>query len=445
MRLSGRPPFWLVGLFASSAASASESASAAEGAGLAPVLIILATVVIAYLVAHFFVDWVQRRFLVVSGLEYMLLGALLGREVVTDIHVFDDVTTLAPVIAFAAGWVGLLYGMQLRPGPSTDVVDRSVRLGIGDAVGTAVGVAVSAWLLFESGVLGVPVTGSEAEVGAAALGCAAAAGSTSAVDLLRARYPGLMTNLLDLLGRAAKIGDVLAIVGFGLIFCAFHQGVARVGTPNFSEWLFITLILGGALGVLFWGFLDDELDENTRFLALAGIIIFASGAAFFLNLSALMVNLVLGFVIVNTRHGEDVYSTLVGTMKPIRLILLVFAGALWTPVDPVPAFALAGGYIALRLVWKVVSSWITSLGTPLRTDIFRGLFAQGNVALAMAISLQIVYEGVLIDLVYTAILISIAVHEFLAPRLLKGFLVDAGELRQDVEPASRVSKAAGGG
>jgi len=426
-------------------ATAGGASHGSDGPGLAPVLIILATVVFAYLIAHFFVDWMQRRFLVVSGLEYMLLGALLGREVVTDIHVFDDVTTLAPVIAFAAGWVGLLCGMQLQRGSASEVSDRSIRLGTMDAVGTAVGVTVVAWLLFESGLLGVTVVGYEAKVAAVAMGCAAAAGSTSAVDLMRARYPALMTNLLDLLGRAAKIGDVLAILGFGLMFCAFHEGAVRGGTPGPSEWLLITLALGVALGGVFWGYLDDELDENTRFLALSGIIIFASGAAFFLNLSALMVNLVLGAVIVKSPHGEDVYGTLVGTMKPIRLILLVFAGALWKPVDPLLALTLASGYIGLRLVFKVVSGWVTSVGTPLRSDIFRGLFAQGNVALAMAISLQLVYEGELIDLVYTAILISIAVHEFLAPRLLKGFLVDAGELRQDVEPVSNTSAPAGGG
>jgi hypothetical protein len=442
--MRGRGFLGLIGLLICGSSWASGDVHGAEHTGVAPVLIILATVVLAYLIAHVFVDWIQRRFMVVSGLEYMLLGALLGPNVVTDIHVFDDLKTLAPVIAFAAGWVGLLYGMQLQHGPE-GAADRSVRLGIADALGTGVAVTVAAWALFASDVLGVPTSGSDIYVAAAAMGCAAAAGSTSAVDLLRSRYPALRTNLLDVLGRTAQVGDVLAIVGFGLIFCVFHEGTVRVGTPVPSEWLIITLIVGLALGALFWGFLDDELDDNTRFLALSGIIIFASGAAFFLNLSALMVNLLLGFVIVRSRHGDDIYSTLVGTMKPIRLILLVFAGALWNPVDPVLALSLAVAYIVLRLVSKVICSWAASLGTPLRSDVFRGLFAQGNVALAMALSMQIVYDGPLIDLAYTAILISIAVHEFLAPRLLKGFLVDAGVLRQDVEPGSRSTSVSAGG
>jgi len=418
----------------------------ADDAGLGGVLVILGMVGVAYLIAHFFVDWVQNRFLVVSGLEYVLLGALLGPAVLVEVNVFKDLTALAPIIAFAAGWVGLLYGMQFERTSLMAVSDRSIRLGVADALGTAITVTTGAWFLFESGLLGVPFSGNEAKVAAAAMGCAAAAGSTSAVDLLRLRYPGLETNLLDLLGRSAKTGDVIAIIAFGLIFCFFHEGTVRLGqVPDETDWLVTTVVLGGVLGILFTAFLGGESDENTRFLALTGIIIFASGAAFFLNLSALLLNLILGAFIVNGRSGEGVYNTLIGTMRPIRLILLVFAGALWTPVDPTLAVILAAAYILVRLVSKMVSDWAASLGNPLRSDIFRGLMAQGDVAIAMAISFQIVYDGELIDLAYTAILISIVIHEFIAPRILKGLLVDAGELRQDVEPVHPQSEAAAGG
>lgn len=399
------------------------------------VLLLLFMVGIAYLVAHFAVDYVQRRLLVGTGLEYVLLGLLLGPHVVTQIHVLDDLSGMAPIIAFAAGWVGLLYGMELDLSTLLTIPDRSVRLAFTDVL-TTVGVVGggSAWAL-QAGLPGWPsLSPSEIWLAAGALAAAAAASSSSAVDLVSSRYPDLESRLVPLLRRTARLEDLLAIAVFGTLFCIFHQGMTRTATqPSFSDWILLTVGLGLVLGFLFSAFLGEE-EENThqRFLAMVGILVFASGAAFFLNLSALLVNLLLGVVIVNTRHGKGVFQVLVGTQTPVRLILLVFAGALWAPVSVGPAVSLSVGFVALRFSAKVLSCWLAALGTTLRNDLFRGLLAQGDVAIAMAISLSLVYDGPAVDLAFTAIVASTVLYELIAPRLLKGLLVDAGELRQDV-------------
>ena len=41
-------------------------------------LAVLVAAAFAWLIAHFVADWIQERFLVTSGSEYMLLGVLLG-------------------------------------------------------------------------------------------------------------------------------------------------------------------------------------------------------------------------------------------------------------------------------------------------------------------------------------------------------------------------------
>ena len=55
--------------------------------------------------AHNVAERLQRRFLIVSGAEYLLLGVLLG-PVFLNIEAFRG-TGLFPVIALAAGWVAL--------------------------------------------------------------------------------------------------------------------------------------------------------------------------------------------------------------------------------------------------------------------------------------------------------------------------------------------------
>jgi len=390
----------------------------------------------AYLLTHFVIDQLERRFLFTTGLEFVVLGVLLG-PLVPEIRAFDDLTPIAPVIALAAGWVGLLYGMELDLARLVRTRDHAMRLGIVDAVGTGVAVGLAARLLFASGLLG-DIPDDQAWLASGLLGCASASGGDSAIELLGRRYQS--GPQLDLLGRSARLGDLVSIFAFGTVFCVFHTGATATSEPpNPSDWFLITVGIGIALGALFSVFLDRQGTENERFVALVGIITFASGAAFFLNLSVLLVNLVLGVVLVNTHQsGDGIRDTLAGTSRPISLLLLVFAGALWRPVPLLPAILATAGIIGVRVAGKSLACWLASLGTPLRPDLARGLLAQGDVAVAMALSFRLVYEGPAVDLAYTAVLASAVIKEFIAPRFLKGLLIDAGEVREEV-------RAVGGG
>ncbi len=402
---------------------------------LSDVLVLVVIVSLAYLIAHFAVEVIERRFQVISGLEYVFLGALLGPAIAPGIHVLDNLTAMAPVIGFAAGWVGLLYGMEVGPKNIAAIQSGAIRLALVDGAITGSGVFGAAYLFFKSGWLVDTPAEPDALVAAAVLGCTAAAGSSSAVDLLRARYEHLQTGLVELIGRTARLGDMLAILVFGLVFCFVRVDAGTaVFTPDAADWLIASIVLGVGLGLLFTVFLGDTVDEHQRFLAMVGIMMFASGAAFVLNLSALLVNLLLGLIIVRTKHGEGVYDSLERSRAPVRLMLLLFAGAMWEPVDWYAGLALTFGVIGVRSVTKALASWLATVGTPLRSDVARGLIGQGDVAIAMAISFKIVYSGPAVDLAYTAIIAAAVCHEFVGPRLLKGLLVDAGELQQDMEP-----------
>ena len=384
----------------------------------------------AYLLTHFVVERLQRRLLFRSGFEYVLLGIVLGPTVVEQVHPFSDLTALGPVFAFVAGWVGLLYGLELKR-DEFDSVGRSLRLALTDGVVTGSLVTVAAWAFLRSGLAMDVVPEREAWLCGGALGCAAAAGSSSAVDLLASRYADAETLLLPMLRRTAKLGDALAIIVFGVLFAIFHPDGGSPAAPG--DWMWWTVGLGLSLGLLFFFFIGRDEGENNVFLAMVGILMFASGAAFFLKISALAVNLVLGAVLAQAAAvGPRIAHQLSRTERPVSLMLLLFAGALWVPVEPLPAVVLTLGFVGLRLVSKVLAVFLATVGTPLRGDLFRGMLAQGDAAVAMAVSMQLFYDGDAVDLAYTAILAGVVVHELVSPRLLRGLLVDAGELRQDV-------------
>lgn len=427
------------------------AAEHASGGGNPLGLIVI--VAVAYLLTHLFVNRLQRRFLFISGLEYLVLGVLLGPAVVNTMAVFDNLGRLAPIIAFAAGWIALLYGMEFK---MRDLIDQarglSTRLALVDVTGTGTLVGLAAYAFFTSGLLMEPIGFIEAAAAASMLACAAAAGSSSAVDLVAETYPDLPSRLLPLLRQSSRLGDMLAILGLGIVFCVFawvpvevvshvaqaageHGEVAvvhhTVFTSNPSAWVLGTMGLGLGLGAVFGVFLGEESNDNNRFLAMFGITVFAAGASFFMNVSALTVNMLLGAWLVNTKDGPMVAETLETSLKPVTLVLLVFAGAMWQPVDPLAGLVCAVGYIAVRALAKVTSLYLASLGTPIPRDISRGLLAQGDVAVAIAVSFRLAYGGPAADLAYTAVLVSVMVHQLATPRLVKKLLIDAGELDSD--------------
>lgn len=404
---------------------------------LGTVVLLVLVVGVAYVLAHNVVERLQRRFLIVSGAEYLLLGVLLG-PVFLKIDAFEDMTGLLPVIALAAGWVGLLRGTDFDFASLQKLDPATWRIVFLHHLLPGIAVGVSAYyffiqpgLVYAKWELGADETRT-AMLSAAALACFAAADSAEPFDLLSRRYE-ISGRLSPLLRNGTRLGDIMVILAFGLIFCVFHQSAPGAKEYSASLWAWVTFLLGGALGFLFSLFLAGDESDNSRFLALVGIIAFASGGAYFLELSPLAVNLSMGFVLVNfARGGHLLHSTLESTERPMAIVLLIFAGALWTPTDWKLTLLALGAFLVLRTSAKWLASAIAAWGTSLRTDLFRGLLAHGDVTLAMAVSFRLVYKGGAADIAYSVVLGSIIVNDLLAPRLLRGLLADQGEIQREL-------------
>jgi len=367
----------------------------------------------------------------VSGAEYLLLGFLLG-PAFPAIHALDNVTGLLPIIALAAGWVGLLRGtdfdfaslQKLDPATWRVVFLHHLLPGVAVGVGSYYFFTQSGWVI---------TSPRDAALSASALACFAAADSAEPFDLLARRYE-ISGRLAPLLRNGTRLGDIAVILAFGLIFCVFHENAPEAQDYSPALWAWVTVLLGGALGVLFSLFLAGDESDNSRFLALVGIIAFASGGAYFLELSPLAVNLFMGFVLVNfARGGQLLHTTLESTERPMAIVLLIFAGALWEPTELVPTLLALGGFLVLRTGAKWLASVIAGWGTSLRKDLFRGLLAHGDVTLAMAVSFRLVYDGDAAKIAYSVVLGSVILNDLMAPRLLRGLLVDEGEIQRELK------------
>ena len=201
----------------------------------------------------------------------------------------------------------------------------------------------------------------EAAVLAVTLAAVATLSSPIAVDAVvdRVRVRSRVPPVLQL---TARIDALIAVVAFGLVLAIFHQGDVAPGVrpPTATEWSVINLAVGVASGVLFHLFLGPRghLDEGRLFVALAGAIVVASGASYYLNLSPIFTNLVLGFILVNSGSAHrDVTRLLLATERPVYLALLLFAGAAWSP-GSVDLLFIAPLFVIIRVAARFLGGWM---------------------------------------------------------------------------------------
>ncbi len=413
------------------------------------VLTLIALTATAWVIAHVILGRIQRRWAITTGGEYLLIGVLVGPAspwlTLIDATVLSD---LAPLMALAIGWVGLFYGtrVDLRKGLQNreGAWDfRPFQLATMESTFSFLLVAAVSWVALTR--LSLPGTEGLSQSGvllaSAVLGVVASVGSTQVLEVVKDRFQarGATTDLLE---GSHRFEEPIAVAAFGLIFCIFNpSNPVLTREPVALEWLAISVGIGAALGVLFRVFLANETDSDKVFLALVGIIVFASGVAYYLHLSPLLVNLVLGLVLVNVAPPEiaaNIRQVLMRTRRPMHLMLLIFAGLLWTPVSW-PVWACAAFYLGLRVTGKRIGGALAStlMGPGVRRDLGRGLLGHGELAVAMALNFRLVPAWPLGDLVFTTLLVSVVFSELWAIRSLRQLLIDTGDIRDETRQRGR--------
>ena len=410
-------------LSASAFASAEHAPSVDSDQSMSVVLSLIIMVGLAYLLAHYVVEYLQKRWLFVSGAEYMLLGVGL---VLTG--VLPEIYRYTTAVVFAIGWAGMDFGLLtsvrnsfLNPGYET-------RLAIVDAISTIIICSFGAGALFFLLSNGLSYHWDCAVT----IGCIASTSSRGAIDVVKQRFPNIQTRILPTLNSASVLSSAIAVLAFTAAACVFHTDATGALEATPSTWGWITIGIGVGLGILFAAFLAGESNENSKFLAVTGIICFAAGGAYYLELSIVGVMALLGIVLSGTSHREELSGVMKDARRPVTILLLAFAGLFWVQTDLFLVIIGSISFFTLRLLGKIVGSWLSSRGTALRSDLFRGTMAQGPLAIAMALSMRLMFEGEFIDISYDVLLIVIGVNELLSARMLRGLLVDAGEIREDV-------------
>jgi hypothetical protein len=382
----------------------------------------LAVVTVGYILAYLVFDRLRDRFGYVGGAEYVIIGFLLGPRV-SGLLGAEQVQDLTPIVSLALGWLGMRLGTYFRLAGMATIRSTHLRIAFTEAI-TTFGTALAALLGLFHYVSGY--AWAEAAVQAATLAAVATLSSTAAIDALSQR--GRASPLIPVLQLTVRIDALVGVAAFGLLLAVFHQGQVslKVRPPTATEWAVINLAVGVCSGVLFHLFLgprgkaDDPAESSRLFVALAGAIVVASGASYYLNLSPVFTNLVLGFILANSGSAHrDVTRLLLNTERPVYLALLIFAGAAWSPSSPELLF-IAPLFVLIRLGARLMGGWVAgglAAAPELRApSLGRGLLAQGGIAVALAVNYTQVRPDLNADLILTATLVSVLLFDIVAGR-----------------------------
>ena len=404
-------------------------------------LVLILVVALAYLATHLAFDWIARRFLIVSGAEYLLLGILLGPQVSGVLSV-EAVESFAPLTTLALGWIGAIVGVQFAIPALVQIRSTTYKLALLQSLLTVAFVAglevlALAWLFDVPYAVSLPP--------GLALGAIATASSPSAIAVASRRL-GRRGPVVRLLQVATSIDSFVAVLVLGLLLCLVHPaspGLDRQLTA--TEWAVVSIGIGAVGGLLFHLFLGGERERDRLFIALAGALILVSGAAAYLGLSPLLASLVMAATLANTSENrEQIAQTLYGAERPFYFVLLVFAGASWRPSLQAWWWLPVVLFLAARYVGKVggarLATRISGSLDELGPDWGRALIGQGGLALALGLD-YLPHAGALApNIVFSAAVASVLLTDLSAARIVRSVvlpLVPGGEaLARRVEEAT---------
>ena len=392
-------------------------------AGITLVIVVAA----AYLAARVAFDWLARRFLIVSGAEYVVLGILLGPQGFGLVD-NDALRSFAPITLLALGWIGAIIGTGFYLPALVAVRGIVYRLAFVESILTLL--TIFGLMMAALYLVGIPQ--ELAWIPALGLAAIGTASTSTAADVV-SREIGPGRPLVGQLRVSTRVNALVAVLVLGVILSIHHgdPGVlSRPITP--TEWMVITIGVGVLGGSMFYLFLGNEEQQDRLIIALGGAVVLVSGAAEYLGLSPLVAGLFFGAILTNTADNRDeITRVLESVERPLYFLLLVVAGATWVPSREPWAFAVVALFLSARAVGKLGGARLAARANGvldrLGKDWGLGLLGQGGLALALCINYTFQEAAILQDVVFTGAIASVLLTDFLSARLMHAAVLAAEE------------------
>ncbi len=377
-----------------------------------------------------------------SLIGYMIVGVILGPSV---LHLFDEplMERLSFITEIALGFVAFSIGSELN-------LSSLKRLGMGiisiilvESFGAFIVVVFVMYLLTRDLPLSL-IFGSMAPA-------SAPAGTVAVIHECRAK--GSLTKTLY---AVVGFDDGLAIIIFGFAAAlaknlliteasGISEGILRAMLDPAKE-IVLSLAVGVVVGLLFFHLVRGLKSGRDILIVVFGIVLVCAGLSIRWHLSLILTNMMVGFVLANTRHESllsRVTSPLLEVMPLLFVLFFCLAGA-HLQVSALPSLGAIGiVYILGRSAGLIGGARIGALFGHVEEKVkkYVGLGILSQAGVAIGLSLIIKHEFTVLGAKYnsphalkigSSVLATITAtcifFEIVGPILTKVALKKAGEI-----------------
>ena len=397
-----------------------------------PIAFLLGLLVLSYLGSILVGGRAIRGFGLPSGAEYLVLGFVLGPQLLSVVN-HSLVEAFEPVVLVGVSWLGLVLGVgYLRVGERRVPVPH---MALGVVLAALTSVAVSATVFFGATHFS-PLPPVEVIALAAMAGIICSETTRHSVRWVVERH-GAKGPLADLAADTARASALFAAISPSIVN-AWLPGAAL---PAFSVWqrAVVSLGLGSVLGFTAALLLGREFRRDESWGILLGTSLLGTGAAARLNLSPISTTFAMGLTLaLVSRHRDDIKAMVTPTEKPVLLPVLLLAGANVNVRLPTPLLVLVATALVTKILARVVCGSALSLAIkPVRghgLEFGASMLSCGALALAVALAFRLRHPGVVADTLLLLACVGVLLGEWLGPAALRRALMQAGEIKPEAPP-----------
>lgn len=355
---------------------------------------------------------------------YILFGLIIGPSFL-DIITYDIIYKFYFINDLTLAILAFSIGTELHRSIIMKLGKTLVIVSLADNIMTFTFVALSAYILGVSLDLAI------------ILGILAMSVSPTGVYAIVKEYRARGQFTRNVLALVA-INNLVCIILFGLATAIFLgletatiEGMDLI--INLVKEIVFTIFIGAFTGLFLSLVIKRKRNSNKFLVLLLGVVLLNTGLAREMLLSALLINIVSGAVVINlTNQKSTISSNLERIEPPIFVLFLTLAGTKLN-IYILSSFGFVGVvYIFGRLIGKIFGSYvgagIASLPRKIRNNIGMALTPQAGVAIGLSIIAEQKLSssnGIITGIVLSGVIF----FEVIGPLLLKKALRNTGEIK----------------
>jgi Kef-type K+ transport system membrane component KefB len=397
------------------------------------------------IIAAFYMGQMVRLVKLPALIGYMILGVIFGPSI---LHLLDDSTleNLSFITEIALGLVAFSIGLELN-------MSSLKRLGVGiisiifaESFGAFFAVTAAVYFLKHD----LPM----ALIFGAMAPASAPAGTVAVIQEYKAK--GSLTKALY---AVVGFDDGLAIIIFGFAAALaknllIRESTVYNGSILLAMWLplkeiGLSIIVGTIVGFGFCQMVRRLQHSKDILIVIVGAVLIATGLSLRWHLSLIMTNMVVGFVLVNTRREALVHLVMEPLLEVMPLVFVLFfclAGA-HLELSALPSLGVLGVvYIIARSAGLIggarIGAMVGHVDSKIKKYIGLGILSQAGVAIGLSLIVKHEFTQINAEynlphavtigtIVLTTVTATCIFFEILGPILTRIALKKAGEIPKE--------------